>query len=154
MENAPMTDDNPATWRDIADQLTPDQIAELIALRDETTPENLLRLARNKAAENMAATVLGLRPPADAVTVDPWENDGTGNWSRHFTGPTRNVGPATVVVHGDQLSDGTVARSLYVRSSDGGDGIELTPAQARELMSVLGASADHVNAANSADSQG
>jgi hypothetical protein len=53
-----MTPENAATWRDIADQLTPEQIAGLErSERDLTpwTPSVLLSVARQQATENSLA---------------------------------------------------------------------------------------------------
>jgi hypothetical protein len=143
-------------WRDIADQLAPGQIDELASLELEIFKRGLvdrkgtlLSIARSFATGNLAATVLSdVSEPAGALTVGPWEGDRGDDptWSRCFTGTTREVGPASVVIGGEQFSDGRCQRWLSVRNKRyGQDSSELTPAQARELEGALHDAADEVD---------
>jgi len=132
-------------WHDIADELTPAQIAELTeweAFERGDKPGGLLCVARGMAAENLAAAVLSTIPaPAGAVTVRGWENISGDTWQRYFTGTARRAGPATVTICGMQSADGAVERWLAVDADD----LELSPAQARELATAQWAAADEVD---------
>jgi hypothetical protein len=136
------------TWRDLTDELTPTQIAELTKwelFEHGDKPGGLLCVARGMAAHNLAAAVLSDLPlPAGAVAVNDWEHMRDNTWARHFWGTTRRAGPASVVIHGEQSADGSCERWLHVRDDDDS---ELTPAQARELASALSRAADEVDQA-------
>jgi hypothetical protein len=69
-----MHDDNATSWRDLADQLTPDQIAELEYCEREQVPPGLvspahqLRAARKLAELNIAQAMFAdIAPPADVI---------------------------------------------------------------------------------------
>jgi hypothetical protein len=110
------------TWRSIADQLTAEQVQTLE--RDEMSDDAALFVARDFAAQNLAAMMLDA-PPADAV--DCW-CDGT---ARYFTATERIVHGVTLRVEGRQDPGGTCTRWIRV------DDAELTPDQARELATAL-----------------
>jgi hypothetical protein len=144
MPNNTAHPENAATWREIADQLSHEQIAEIArfeASERGDKPHALLTIARGMAAENMAATVLSDLPtPAGAVSVDRWEHISDDTWGRHFNGTTRRVGPATVTIHGEQFSDGHCKRWISFRDAD-----ELTSAQMRELIAAECAATDEMD---------
>ena len=131
------------TWRDLADQLTPEQVTRFERLeqlcmtdahhafpqhdRDETVADvigGMLKEARWEAQQNLTDEhTFGHIPlPAGVESADHWEDDGTGCWTRRLTVSSRSVERAgadsTVYVDGVQASDGTVAWSLYVLADD------------------------------------
>ncbi|MGQ9349720.1 hypothetical protein [Mycolicibacterium gilvum] len=72
--------------------------------------------------------------PADAIHVGDWDDpDGSGEWSRHFTGTRHSE---TVAVIGLQHAAGKVERCVGVHVDD-----VLTPTAARELAGALLAAA-------------
>jgi hypothetical protein len=133
-------DDTAQTWRDVADQLTAAQIAQLESLeRDE--PQTLLEMARQLAAKNVttAAPFDHVAQPAGAVRTFNWQLD--GDWFRDFEGTTRRGGPARVRIFGRQQADGSTRRWIAVdtRHLDA-----LDPAAARELAAALTDAADEI----------
>ncbi|MBZ4557715.1 hypothetical protein GBO17_06235 [Mycobacterium avium subsp. hominissuis] len=133
--------DDATTWRDLADQLTADQIAELEYLESEqlppgmASPENYLNHARKLAEINLARSVFAdIAPPADAREgIDDWIDFGRGLYQRMFTAWESPGGD--VAIFGMQFSDGRVERHIVDR---GDDDMPMTAQQAREK----GAAAD------------
>ena len=162
--NAP---DMPAeTWRDLADQLTPEQIARLevaevhyVPMADGTVDVErdrqgcLLFGARELAAQNLAAMLYQHVPaPESATDVGPWEkfDDGPG-WSRLWWGNRRLVCVAgagthdfSVLVQGAQWSDGRLQRGVVLDSDDSA----MSAAEVRKLAAALVAAADELDALN------
>jgi len=137
-------DDTAQTWRDVADQLTGAQIAQLERLeRDE--PQTLLEMAQQWAAENMttAAPVDHVAQPAGAVRTFDWQLDST--WFRDFEGTKRPAGQARVQIYGRQQADGSTRRwiTVHARHLDA-----LEPAAARELGGALTDAADEIERLN------
>jgi hypothetical protein len=133
-------DDTAETWREVADQLTAAQIAQLDRLeRDE--PQTLLEMARQWAVENMTAAVPfdHVAEPAGAVRTFDWQLD--SSWFRDFEGTTHRSGQARVQICGRQEADGSTRRWIAVRARhlDG-----LQPAAARELAAALADAADEI----------
>lgn len=142
-------DDNATTWRDLADALTPPQIAylenwenhpEIPPMADGSAPPaeqhalGLLFAAREYVGHNAAAALYAdVAPPPDDGQHHHWQHDGDGKWSRFFTGSTREVGDTTVIISGFQDSSGTITRSITVD----GDAEDLDAAQAREVAAAL-----------------
>ncbi len=137
-------DDTAQTWRDVADQLTAAQIAQLERLeRDE--PQTLLEMAQQWAAKNMttAAPVDHVAQPAGAVRTFDWQLD--SNWFRDFEGTRRRAGQARVQIYGRQQADGSTRRwiTVHARHLDA-----LEPAAARELGGALTDAADEIERLN------
>lgn len=148
------TPDNTATtWRDLADQLTPEQIAyiEHWESRPAEPPKAdgsprsveqqrtaLLFSARQFAAANTAAIAYSdIAPPAGAVDLDTWTAaDGDGDM-RFFTGTTRAVGSINVSILGWQYSDGRAVRTVRVESTDEYNDGDMPAAQARLVAAAL-----------------
>jgi hypothetical protein len=133
-------DDTAQTWREVADQLTDAQIAQLERLEREE-PQTLLEMARQWAAKNMttAAPFDHVAQPAGAVRMFDWQLD--GNWFRDFEGTTRRAGQARVQICGRQHADGSTRRWIAVRTRH----LEaLEPAAARELAGALTDAADEI----------
>lgn len=134
-------DDTAQTWRDVADQLTAAQIAQLERLeRDE--PQTLLGMARQWATENMiaAAPFDQVAQPAGAARTFDWQLD--SNWFRDFEGTTRRAGQARVQICGRQQADGSTRRWITVRTHHLD---ALDPATARELATALADAADEID---------
>jgi hypothetical protein len=120
---------------------TPRKLARFEAFERVERPGALLAMARSYAAENIAEAALSDLPtPEGAVAVHSWEVDRMGTWSRFFSGTTRRVGPATVAIHGEQVSDGRCERCIGVHDAD-----ELTPAQMRALIAAGCAAVDEMD---------
>jgi hypothetical protein len=136
--------DTAQTWRDLADQLTAAQIAQLERL-EHHEPQKLLEMARQWAAENMTDTVLfdDVAPPAGAVRTFAWQLD--SNWFRDFEGTTRRVGRIGVHICGRQQADGSSRRwiAIHARHLDA-----LDAAAARELATALADAADEIESVN------
>ena len=133
-------DDTAQTWRDVADQLTAAQIAQLESLeRDE--PQTLLEMARQWAAKNMtaAAPFNHVAQPTGAVRTFDWQLD--GNWFRDFEGTTRRGRQAHVQIYGRQQADGSTRRWIAVHTRHL-NGLDLTAA--RELAAALTDAADEI----------
>jgi hypothetical protein len=95
-------DDNAATWRNLTDQLTPEQIEKLAVMEQrsrmsaEETARALLEGAREAATGNVIDSVIfgDVERPADARRFYTWEDQWeTGLWMRSFEGTERNIGP-------------------------------------------------------------
>jgi hypothetical protein len=130
-------------WRDLADQLRPDQIRDLEHLESlGDAAETVLHLARGYVAENLINLVEfdGIEPPRDAVRTHGWEARDDGRWFREFEGPPITIGEVSAFVMGRQLDDGLTGRGVMVLTPS--DDKALTPTQARELADVLRAMAD------------
>jgi hypothetical protein len=133
-------DDTAQTWRDVADQLTAAQIAQLESLeRDE--PQTLLEMARQWAAKNMtaAAPFNHVAQPTGAVRTFDWQLD--GNWFRDFEGTRRRGRQAHVQIYGRQQADGSTRRWIAVHTRHL-NGLDLTAA--RELAAALTDAADEI----------
>lgn len=158
-----MTTTNSPTWRELADQLTAEQIADLEhldALVDIPgsgfTADSPRRIAEGYAVENAAQVIYADVPaPADAISPPTrWEEWDDATWARGFTSmrrrfeypaetPQGQTQKITVDVSGWQLTDGTCERSIYTA----GDALEsMTPEQAREVAAALLAAADRIDA--------
>lgn len=132
------------TWRDIASELTADQIADLELMEQNGfAKDRLLTEARSYATVNLRGAVeLGhVAWPFGAEVCREWCKV-DGRWMRDFTGGARHVGNCQVFVLGEQLEDGTVKQRRVVVKFDGGGERELTSAEACELASALLATAD------------
>src|SRR5258707_15528556 len=136
--------ENAATWRDLADQLTPNQIAELESEERTGCPRGALRWqARHYAQAALGNVLLGdIEAPADAREVRGWETDYTedGSWSRHFEGARREVAGFSVRIIGVQEQDGSASREVNI---SGGDEF-LSAAETRELAAALLEVADQI----------
>jgi len=131
------------TWRDVVDQLAPEQAARFeLSERSGDDPATLLATAREIAADNVTAGVVvlsgGIAVPPDAVRTYGWQTYGGRTW-REFDGSTRCVGEATIRVVGRQFGDGTCERWISLSATYDE---EFQAAQARELAAALQAIAD------------
>lgn len=132
--------DNTAnTWRDLADQLSPDQIIALERGEAEgASAESLLQYARKLAEVNIAGSVFfDIPAPADAIEVEDWTEWDTGVYQRTFTSWTHP--DLEVSVFGIQRSDGScVGRWVLDNCGDR----SMTAEEARRRATAVSAAAD------------
>jgi hypothetical protein len=150
--------DNAATtWRDLADQLTPEQVEKLAAIErhsdmpaDEMTA-TLLNGAREWATCNVVDHVAfgDVEPPPDA-THCYLEEMHPGAWARCFDGTERKVcwsgacgvvSDVQVFISGQQYQDGHTVRSIGIDARDDYDA-----ATARRIAAAIIAAADEIEA--------
>jgi hypothetical protein len=112
-------DDTATTWRELADQLRPEQIAELDGWeRGGYEATALLFTARVWTAENV-----------------------TDTRSREFTTVACRFGGMAIHVNGRQFDDGRCERWITLRADETD---KLSPAKARELAALLARAADEI----------
>lgn len=148
-------DDNATTWRDLTDQLTPEQVEKLSAaekcsgLPDAEKAETLLEWARDHAEQNLRDQVMfgHLERPEGATQVYGCGERSDGRFSREFVGTARKVNGVTVTIDGAQFADGTAERMLNVGVDDlaEGPGGVLDGDQARQLAAALVEAADELD---------
>jgi hypothetical protein len=139
--------DSATTWRELADQLRPEQIAELDGWeRGGYAAASVLFTARVWAAENMSdAAMFGhIAPPPDAAKCYGWQPGDGELWSRAWEGPQHRVAAVTFYVSGRQFGDGNCERGEIIVEVTGTPRA-LTPAQARELADDLLAAAGEID---------
>lgn len=140
--------DNPATgtttWRDLADQLTAEQVAnlELVerdAIRYRQSADALVRIAQSMIVTNLDQIRLGdIAAPADAIDTGLWEDDGDGGCQRSVIFWKHPGVPEAVQVIGEQHDDGTVTNRLIYGSADL-EAIDASTARAIAAALVLAA---------------
>jgi hypothetical protein len=165
-DSTPTTyDENATTWRDLADQLTPEQIARLeesertyrsdavslpmswtwVPRTEGDIARTLLGFARTDAAGNLNEVLFTeIALPAAAVSALPWEPDG---W-RCFDGTSwcieRDHGEdIQVQIVGVQYADGRVERRIAVGELHHHEPI--IPLEAQQLATVVAAAADEID---------
>jgi hypothetical protein len=137
-----------ASWRDIADQLTPDQVAHMESLQPqfEDKPDALLFLARHEAAENLRSSVMfgHIKPPPDSKWCFRWQQDDDAVWFREFWGEETHLEGASILiaVTGRQFNDGHCETTGVTIAGQAIN--KLTAAQARELARLLVDAADEI----------
>jgi hypothetical protein len=142
------TDDTASGWRDLADQLRPDEIMRLDEQeRSGETEAWLLGPARALARENLADVMFGhVVDPPDAETLFGWQTGDDGVSFREFKGEASCIGGMALLTTGRQYSDGHCGRRITLTTFDGEelmpDGETLTPDEARELAAALQEAAD------------
>ena len=148
-------DDCAHSWRDIADQLTPEQVAELDHWEQRPEPhqtddhlrEALLRAARDYAGRNIVDIRYSDVPaPPDATDTGAWDKGEGGIYARFIRGTHRQVRHLTVTIGGLQYSNGVIERTIRVQPGETDDG-EMTADLAREVAAALTAAADEIDAA-------
>jgi len=162
-------EDTALTWRDLIDELTAEQIAELEEFEAQPSDScfvqaGLLKDARQYAAWNATDRVLfGHMPkPTDAKDTGHWRQDGE-HWHRLFWGTERvchsaececdhdddvvcdGVGKVDVV--GQQFSDGLISRHVDLRSRD------LDAPGCRRLAAALLSAAEELDRLHAAEVQ-
>ncbi len=140
-----MTADN-TTSRDLADMLTPQQIAELEYCEREQIPPGLAdpqhrvncaqMMARHNLIQQLCADIAA---PVDAVgDPDAWQEWGDG-YGRMYSVSSREVGEMSVQVLGVQFDDGRTERSILASGVE-----QMNAAEARQLAEALLAAADEM----------
>ncbi len=173
-ENTHYTPENAAqTWRDLAEQLTPEQLARFEELEHtfrhnallpkrwwSTAPRSnseitdvLLTAARADASNNLGAAMIGdVAEPAGADVVYGWHDADTASAARYFEGAHRAIERRTdrnqdddieVYVAGLQRPDGVVEREIVVHQLHAD--YPITAGQARQLARALMAAADELD---------
>ena len=146
-----MSTTHAATWRDLAGQLTPEQIAayehreQTWRAPDQDVAAFLLADARREAEANTVDRErFGHIPgPAGARRVFHWELDGdAGGWRREFQGRTWRVGPLSVAIEGYQFENGRIRQRAVVEAGDLFDADEL-----RQIAEVILAAAEQLDPA-------
>lgn len=150
--------DNAQTWRDLADQLTPLQIADLQHWSDigdqpgggssDAYREYLIGEARDHIETNRRNAELSARvqPPAGVISVGDWDTIDTasGRLTRSVQWFTHDAGPTTVDVDGFQGETGAIDGphlSVYGLEGDG----RLSADDARRLAQALTDAADELD---------
>ena len=143
----------PATWRDLADQLTPVQIETLERCENDPTdpkdPEGhrrgMIAHAQMLATRNrLAATVPPPQVSHFATTaLSEWFAMSPHEWERYFTVSKRGIDVA-VEIAGKQFVDGTL-RGLRIRLAVGNHCDGLDSAGARQVVADLQAAADELD---------
>jgi hypothetical protein len=158
-EAATMTtthDDNATTWRELADALTPQQIAYIedwerrpdippladgSAKTDDAHQRALLFTAREFVGSNAAASLFAdIAPPPEEGHHYPWENIGDDTWTRFFVGTSRKLGDVEVFISGIQSSDGAISRAIGVSAGE-----DMGATEARHLAALLIEAADELD---------
>ena len=143
------TGDNATTWRDLADQLTPEQVAELDYCEREqippgaATPLGHLNHARKLAELNIARAMFAdIAAPAEAIgDVDDWMDWDDAVYQRMFTAWSHHVDAVSVDVLGMQFSTGHIERWIV----DTGRDDPMTAGQARQRAAALLDAADELD---------
>ncbi|SPM29223.1 hypothetical protein [Mycobacterium terramassiliense] len=132
--------DDPASWREVADQLTPEQAAGFeLQERSGDDPATLRAMADTLANANAGEVTSGQIPaPPDATRIYGWQANGDRTW-REFDGRTTRVGEAVIRVVGRQFGDGTCERWISLSATHDE---EFQAEQARELAAALEAVAE------------
>lgn len=143
-------------WRDLTDQLTPHQIAQVEQLEhasagwplqpgDDASPdEKLVRCARSFIRENLAQIQFAdIVVPADAIdSPSAWAEWEEGVWNRHYTAAWSTPCDETAVeISCWQYSDGRAdERHVYITTE-----AQLDSAAARAVAAALLAAADKLD---------
>lgn len=163
-----MTPENPATtWRDLADQLTPQQVADIEYCERQqippglTSPEHRLNYARKLIEGNIAQAVYAdVAPPAGTHVLGGWEGGGddTGIVVRVVSTDAKRVDATNILVSliAVQRPDGSIVSEsgvdeplVHVDELDqDGDSCErftINVGGARNLARALTAAADQLD---------
>lgn len=135
-----------STWRDLIDDLMPEQVAELERWESRFPDEQkgLLIEARGYVEENLVSSVMFPhigRPEQASGILGGWvEHDST--WSREFDGVTHDHGDFGVTLAGRQYDDGRL--SFYARVY-GSDKRQFTAVELRAAAHSLAEVADEID---------
>ena len=135
--------DDAASWRDVADRLTPEQSAKFeLQERSCHDPATMRAMADEPAAANTTGVTSGqIAGPPDAVRIYGWQTHGERTW-HEFDCSTRHVGSAVIRVRRQQFSDGSCERWISISATTGE---EFQAEQARELAAALQAVPDEAD---------
>lgn len=156
------TPEDAENWRDLEDQLTAEQIANIERLAHEwdNSPAELdrtrLSMARSYAGDNVAQMMLSDVPaPAGAVTVQDWHDVDTPHAERFFDGRSWYIASDgdsdafDVAIVGVQRADGAVQRDITLQwePHSYSEGM-MSGHQARHVARALIAAADELHGRN------
>lgn len=140
-------DDTATSWRDLADQLTPEQIETYERIDRETLGRaraELLDFARRSVEGRLADMVYcDVAPPAAAHSVDEWQMHYEFGWGRGVVWREFRAPDMSVDIDGWQRCDGAVAArgiSVYLN-----EGQQFTSGEARRLTALLAEAADELD---------
>ena len=153
------TTDVAENWRDLVDQLTPEQLermehydadpdymVRMYCTGDAWDSESLLACARDMVRENKAVEAIGDVPwPPDAVSVEEWVDAVSPEPWRPFKIAIRKVGDVEVQSSGLQGLNGADDREITVHGMHPDD--PLNAESARALAAVLLAAAEDLERA-------
>ena len=141
----------PTTWRDYADRLTPDQIADFEAMGSTSDaelayafPSTPVEESRQRIAESMLKSARlqaehrHIPLPPGAADADTWQDDGDGDISRVVYGRRWEVDHMNVFVSAVQTADGAAEWSLTAAVDDE----DTTPELVRRFAAALLDAAD------------
>lgn len=146
-----MSTDNVTTWRDLADQLTPQQVAELEYCEREQVPPGLateqhrLNGARAMIRHNITQAVCaGVPVPADAIDEpspwDEWTDEGQ-HFQRVYTAWDTTIDGTEVKILGYQNEHDRIYRRIFIE----GELDDLDAKTARAIGAALTAAADKLD---------
>lgn len=144
--------DTAQTWRDLAEQLSPEAIkayerteqqfasADLSRAFPAEDPADVLeRLRRNMLEDARIQARFGhIALPTGATGAESWQDGDDGEWTRLVHGPYQSTAHLGVGISGIQQTDGTVTWAMYVSTDDN----ETTPEQARRFAAQVVAIAE------------
>lgn len=146
-----MSTDNVTTWRELANQLTPEQVAEIEYCEREEIPPGIaseqsrINHARAFVRLNLAQAICADVPvPADAIDTpsawDEWADQGA-QFQRVYAVSDTTTGGTRVQILGYQNEHNEIYRRIYV------DGTleDLDAANARAIAAALTAAADRLD---------
>ncbi|QNI06495.1 hypothetical protein GAN17_09440 [Mycobacterium kubicae] len=158
-----MHHDSATTWRDLENELTFDQVGQLLSFESKakgdpaSVAEVLLKDAREHVRQNKIddENFGHLPTPAGAEHVYHWEDDGEGHWSRQFLGVSAVVkrpspqypnhrNSVEIGIDGIQHQDGTIERTVHIYSG----GTSFTATEVRELVTHLARMAEEIDRDN------
>ena len=138
------TTNNPTTWRDLADQLTDEQVKKLGAAA-WMDPADLADVAHQYVKSNQLQTAMAHVPtPAQAHSTSRWFDDGQ-TVARTIYGREWQLATVTVRIIGEQDAAAVTKMGVEVRDHTDHD---MTASGARELAAALIEAADELDRLN------
>ena len=150
--------DGPAqTWRDLADQLKPEQITYLEKWEQRPEPtffgppaldrrQAMLGVARGYIDSNDAAKRYADVPtPPGAKDVGGWDRWSDDEYRRQFDGTVREVGPVKVLISGHQDHHGRVVRDILIEGEEFLEGGFMPVEQARVAAEMVLEAVDEID---------
>lgn len=144
-------DEDATSWRDLATQLTPDQVAELEYCEREKIPPGIfsaqsqLNCARGMVEHNIIQALCADVPaPPEATGLCEWETWTGGSYARMFDiASSRSADGMSVLLLGIQHHDGRIERFVSARLENGDN--NMSPAEARRFANLLVEAADRLD---------
>lgn len=138
-------------WRDYADKLTVQQVADLTAIEsacgDRAGDHLIIQAQAHVEGNRIDREQFGHLPiPHGAGRLFHWAKDGNG-WAREFECARYTVGGVTVGVEGRQDANGTIEATVFVSVNDlaTSRGGTLSADESRELAAALTTAAEDLD---------